>query len=85
MINFMVLGRKPKLHNWASYFERTKSQGAPLRLFKEVCNYSEWRLSLYYLTRDPFDDFKFTGRKCFKIGYIFAAKMICLNLSHRLF
>ncbi|XP_062619974.1 lethal(3)malignant brain tumor-like protein 3 isoform X1 [Saccostrea cucullata] len=28
-------GRKPKLHNWASYLERTKSQGAPLRLFKE--------------------------------------------------
>lgn len=28
-------GRKPKLHNWASYLERTKSQGAPLRLFRE--------------------------------------------------
>lgn len=33
---FMISGRKPKLHNWASYLERTKSQGAPLRLFREV-------------------------------------------------
>jgi hypothetical protein len=64
-IVFVILGRKPKLHNWASYFERTKSHGAPLRLFKEVCYCSDFVVIKHIITVAM----KFIRRNCFNVKY----------------